>query len=66
MRTIIRSFFGIKVANPWVLIGGLVLASLAEGIGLAGLLPLFTVAVGDQGEESPAFRWSSRASSPWG
>lgn len=57
MLSIIRSFFRIQVANPWVLVAGLVLASLAEGIGLAGLLPLFGAAMGTaEGETSHQFR----------
>jgi ATP-binding cassette subfamily C protein len=46
MRSILRLFFKAKAANPWLVVACLVFASVAEGIGVATLIPLITVATG--------------------
>lgn len=52
-----RIFFGVKGANPWMVLACIVLASLFEGIGLASLLPLVTVASGTvESDTSPLSR----------
>jgi len=61
MFKIVRSLLAIKVANPWLLVGGLVLASLVEGVGVAGLLPLLTVATGSANSDNSQFRLLTEA-----
>ncbi len=43
MLGVLRIFFGAKGANQWLILGCLLAAGLAEGIGLASLLPLLSV-----------------------
>ena len=52
MLGVLRIFFGNAGTGQWTVLGCLLLAGLAEGIGLAGLLPLLTVAFGDPGSDS--------------
>lgn len=42
----LKIFFGTKEANPYLVIAGLLLASLAETIGISTLLPLIAIASG--------------------
>jgi ATP-binding cassette subfamily C protein len=53
MGTIIRSFFTAENTKPWLVVLCLLLASLAEGVGLVTLLPLLTVATGSGEPSSP-------------
>ncbi len=53
MLGVLRIFFAIKGTTRWTVLIFLLLAGLAEGIGLSGLLPLFTVS-GVAGGESSA------------
>ena len=53
MLGVLRIFFAIKGATRWTVLLFLLLAGLAEGIGLSGLLPLFSVS-GVAGGESSA------------
>ena len=53
MLGILRIFFGAQGTRPWLVLGCLLFASFAEGLGVAALLPLLTVASGsDQAEPS--------------
>ncbi len=58
----LRIFFGTKEANPYLVIAGLLLASLAETIGISTLLPLIAIAsgTGDTGN-SPLARYVETA-----
>lgn len=57
MIGIMRIFFGSRETNPWLVLGGLMLAGLFSGIGLTSLLPLLTMAIeGEMGSESTAQR----------
>ena len=47
MLGVIRIFFRAKEASPWTVLLCLLVASLFEGVGLATLLPLLTVATGN-------------------
>ncbi len=51
MVGILRIFFGSKSTNQWVVLVCLILAGLAEGIGLASLLPLLTTAGAESAED---------------
>ncbi len=55
MQTVLRIFFKSEGASPWVTLICLLSANLAEGIGLATLLPLLTVATETE-SSSPALR----------
>ena len=48
MLKLFRLFFRFKGTNPWLVIVCLVLASLAQGIGIAGLVPLISMVSGDE------------------
>ena len=50
MRRIFRVFMSVPGGSKWTILGGLVLATLAEGFGLASLLPALTVLFGEGGE----------------
>ena len=53
MLGVLRIFFRAEGTRPWLVLGCLLFASFAEGLGVAALLPLLTVASGgDQGENS--------------
>jgi len=54
MLRMLRSFFSLKVASPWLMLAGLVLASVSEGVGIAALLLVMTAIDAPQGEMSPA------------
>ncbi len=57
MIGILRIFYGAKGTAPWLVLACLLLAGLAEGVGLATLLPLLSLAIsGGQGETSTAGR----------
>ncbi|MEQ8355235.1 MAG: ABC transporter ATP-binding protein [Kiloniellaceae bacterium] len=54
MIGILRIFYGARGTNPWLVLGCLLLAGIAEGIGLATLLPLLSLAIdGGANEASP-------------
>lgn len=48
MFKLFRLFFRFKGTNPWLVIVCLVLASLAQGVGIAGLVPLISMVSGDE------------------
>ena len=48
MVKLFKLFFRFKGTSPWLVIGCLVLASLAQGVGIAGLVPLISMVSGDQ------------------
>ena len=48
MAELFQLFFRLKGANPWLVAICLVLASLAQGIGIAGLVPLISMVSGDE------------------
>lgn len=52
MLSILRLFFGEKGIHPWAVLGCLIAASLMEGISLAGLLPILSIATGSPGGEA--------------
>ena len=56
MWRVLRIFFCAKGTNPWTVLTALVLASLAEGIGVANMLPLLTLLTGADAEASPLNR----------
>ena len=45
MRSVLKIFFGARGTRPWFVLGCLVLASISEGIGVAALLPLFSLVI---------------------
>lgn len=53
MRKALRMFFDAEGANPWVVVLCLVAAGLAEGFGIATLLPLLSVAQNGSAGDSP-------------
>lgn len=55
MRHLLKVFFKSPDANPWTVLIALVLASLAEGIGMASFLPLLSVAMNQTAEGSLAY-----------
>lgn len=52
MLGVIRIFFRAKGARPWTVVFCLLVAGIFEGIGLATLLPLLTVATGSEVSET--------------
>ena len=56
MLSVLRIFFNAKGTNSWTVLGALVLAGLAEGIGVANLLPLITIMIGADTDASPVSR----------
>lgn len=54
MLGILRIFYGAKGTRPWLVLGCLLLAGVFEGIGLASLLPLLSLAVDDTARETSA------------
>lgn len=50
MRRIIRVFRSVPGRGKWLTLAGLVLATVAEGFGLASLLPALTIVMDDGGE----------------
>ncbi|WP_119168697.1 ABC transporter ATP-binding protein [Algihabitans albus] len=56
MLSVLRIFFLAKGTNSWTVLAGLVLAGLAEGIGVANLLPLITIMIGADPDASPFSR----------
>ena len=42
---VLKIYFGARGTRPWLVLGCLVLASVSEGIGVAALLPLFSVVI---------------------
>lgn len=51
MIRLLRLFFTFKGANPWLVLACLFVASTAEGLSIAGALPLIALATGSGGEE---------------
>ncbi|MGH6944298.1 MAG: ABC transporter transmembrane domain-containing protein, partial [Geminicoccaceae bacterium] len=57
MRHIFRLFFRAEGANPWSVLLALLLATVAEGVGLLSLLPLLAVATeGTEASNSVVYR----------
>ena len=52
MKGILRIFFSAEGTRPWMVLGCLLFASFAEGLGIATILPLLTVAAGTDPAES--------------
>ncbi len=52
MSGILKIFFGSRYANPWIVLICLLLAGFFEGIGIASLLPMLSLAMGDFSPES--------------
>ncbi len=52
MEGVLRIFYGAKGTNPWRVSVCLLLAGIFEGIGLASLLPLLSLVVGDGASET--------------
>ncbi len=52
MISVLRIFYSAPGTNPWLVLGCLLLAGLAEGVGLATLLPLLSLAIGESGGET--------------
>ncbi len=52
MLGIVRIFFSAEGTRPWMVLGCLLLASFAEGLGVATILPLLTVAAGSDPAET--------------
>ncbi len=52
MLGVLRIFFGSAGTNQWIVLGCLLAAGLAEGIGLAGVLPVLSLAFGETGATS--------------
>ena len=48
MRRIFRVFMSVPGWSKWTILAGLVLATVAEGFGLASLLPALTMLLGDR------------------
>jgi ATP-binding cassette, subfamily C, bacterial len=51
MRRIFRVFMSVPGWSKWTILAGLVLATVAEGFGLASLLPALTILLGEGGEK---------------
>ena len=61
MIGIMKIFFGAKVGNPWVIIAFLLLAGFLEGLGVASLLPLLSLAASEPNKiPSPAQQFIER------
>jgi ATP-binding cassette, subfamily C, bacterial len=59
MIGILRIFYGARGTQPWLVLACLLLAGIAEGIGLATLLPLLSLAINEApGEEIARFATS--------
>ncbi|HEY9549919.1 MAG TPA: ABC transporter ATP-binding protein, partial [Kiloniellaceae bacterium] len=54
MISILRIFYGARGTKPWFVLGCLLLAGISEGVGLATLLLLLSLAIDDRGGESSA------------
>src|SRR3546814_1856058 len=52
MISILRIFYGATGTKPWFVLGCLLLAGISEGVGLATLLPLLSLAIDNRGGES--------------
>ncbi len=52
MHGVLRIFYGAKGTNPWFVLGCLLAAGIAEGVGLATLLPLLSLAINDQAHQT--------------
>ena len=52
MIGVLRIFYGAKGTNPWLVLFCLLLAGIFEGIGLATLLPLLSIAINDGAHET--------------
>lgn len=62
MIGILRIFYGASGTRPWLVLGCLLLAGIAEGVGLATLLPLLTLAINEgAGDESSAAYYVQQA-----
>jgi ATP-binding cassette subfamily C protein len=54
MIGVLRIFYGARGTRPWIVLACLLLAGIAEGVGLATLLPLLSLAIDDGAGESSA------------
>jgi len=62
MIGILRIFYGAKGTAPWLVLACLLAAGLAEGVGLATLLPALSLAIdGASGGDSPIARYAEEA-----
>jgi ATP-binding cassette subfamily C protein len=67
MIGILRIFYGAKGTTPWLVLGCLLLAGLAEGVGMATLLPALSIAIdGGSGSTSDLSRYVETALSWFG
>jgi len=53
MRNILNIFFKAEGSNPWLVVTCLVLASTAEGLGIAAVVPLLTIVTESEASASP-------------
>jgi ATP-binding cassette subfamily C protein len=51
MIGILKIFFSVKAGNPWLVLGCLLLAGLFEGLGIASLLPVLSLATSEPGDD---------------
>jgi ATP-binding cassette, subfamily C, bacterial len=58
MKRLLGFFFGVEGANPWMVLLCLLFASMAQGFGIASMVPLISV-VGASEDQAPSF--ASRA-----
>ena len=49
MIGILKIFFSAKAGNPWIVLGCLLLAGIFEGLGIASLLPVLSLATSEPG-----------------
>ena len=52
MIGVLRIFYGAKGTNPWLVLFCLLLAGISEGVGLATLLPLLSLAINEEAGET--------------
>lgn len=52
MISVLRIFYGAKGTKPWLVLICLLLAGISEGVGLATLLPMLSLAIDDSGAET--------------
>ena len=52
MIRLFNIFFGFKGANPWMVVLCLLFASIAQGFGIASLVPLISMVGDEQGQTS--------------
>lgn len=55
MYGVLRIFYEARGTRPWLVLGCLLVAGIAEGIGLATLLPLLSLAIDDSAQHTSAY-----------